>query len=557
MDDDRAGNQLFGDATAVRDRAYENDVQMYDAEPVTRRAPAVPRAAWRRPPDTGDAEATAGYIAAIGVDNDSPGIGGRNMEDFVKNLVVPPCGVILANDHIDGAMWVISRTVGQVHQEVSTAAKENSVFAYDHVSATVRNAIQVVQVHTNHWIAIRRYKGVVEVADSSGAANINDRDTTIRINQLFGAHLSKSVVSCPQQHNANDCGLFAIACAVDWAHDEDDLMRAPFNTDSATMRQYLQECYRVAAFRHPFPRAASSAAANASMVSANALSSAVRWALGNAATTSKAGDAHGNVDRAAESTPTAVRRRVNPDSLLTPVSALAAATASFAPFTCDADYDEPIRRARVAPVNDGTSNMALRNDEIDAAMVMISRKVGQDFQRVKTAMTDADGYEYVPHKVRNPIQIVLVDGTKWIAMRRHLNEVSKKDEVQIADTSGCAAISRDARTHAAQLFGESVDLHAMRCPLQTYQYDSGVFAIACAVDWACGENDLMKDAFDTNSELMRRHLQSEFHAGYFARQFPATALRAREWRAERSAAAAVGPGGQLIAERLTSARWHK
>ena len=129
MDDDRAGNQQFGDATAVRDRAYENDVQMYDAEPVTRRAPAVPRAACRRPPDPGDAEATAGYIAAIGADNDSPGIGGRNMEDFVKNLVVPPFGVMLGNDHIDGAMWVISKMVGQQHQKVTTATDDNGGLA--------------------------------------------------------------------------------------------------------------------------------------------------------------------------------------------------------------------------------------------------------------------------------------------------------------------------------------------------------------------------------------------------------------------------------------------
>ena len=128
-------------------------------------------------------------------------------------------------------------------------------------------------------------------------------------------------------------------------------------------------------------------------------------------------------------------------------------------------------------------------------------------------------------------------------MRRDLNELSLKHEVEIADSYGCRTVSRDARTHAGQLFGESVGLHPMRCPMHTYDYDSGVFAIACAVDRACGENDLMKDAFDTNSELMRRHLQAEFHAGYFGRRFPATTLRARQWRAERSAAAGVGPGG--------------
>ena len=78
----------------------------------------MPRAACRRRPDPGDAEATAQYVAAIGTDNDSPGIGGQNMDDFVKKLVVPPCGVMLGNNQIDGAMYVISKMVGQRHQEV-------------------------------------------------------------------------------------------------------------------------------------------------------------------------------------------------------------------------------------------------------------------------------------------------------------------------------------------------------------------------------------------------------------------------------------------------------
>ena len=77
--------------------------------------------------------------------------------------------------------------------------------------------------------------GEVEVANSSASATIDDD-----ANRLFDPQLAKRLVRYPEQHNPHECGLFAIACVVDSAHNVESLMDSPSDTNSAAVRLYFQ-----------------------------------------------------------------------------------------------------------------------------------------------------------------------------------------------------------------------------------------------------------------------------------------------------------------------------
>ena len=103
----------------------------------------------------------------------------------------------------------------------------------------------------------------MQIADSSDGGytgHVHD-EVKLYAHQLFGIDESQIddacvKVRCPRQRNGYDCGLCAIACAVDWAYRADDLLHDPFLTDSNTMRRFLQESFDRREFRTPFYRPA-------------------------------------------------------------------------------------------------------------------------------------------------------------------------------------------------------------------------------------------------------------------------------------------------------------
>ena len=154
----------------------------------------------------------------------------------------------------------ICRLLGQPFQEVRIGL---GTLVYDNMWPQYPNAVQVVQCGLRHWVAIRRRGYVVEIADSMDGGQTQHIEDEVKLyaQQLFGIddlHIENACrkVRCPRQQNGYDCGLCAIACAVDWAFGVNNLMDNPFSTDSNAMRMFLQESFDGRAFRSAFRRAA-------------------------------------------------------------------------------------------------------------------------------------------------------------------------------------------------------------------------------------------------------------------------------------------------------------
>ena len=191
------------------------------------------------------------------------------------------------------------------------------------------------------------------------------------------------------------------------------------------------------------------------------------------------------------------------------------------------DYERFIKHARVAETDDGKTDMWLHTEHIDAAMMLISWKTGQDFQSATIATNRAGAFTYklVLPRFANAMQIILVEGKHWIAIRR------RDTFVEVADSRRGRAVQKmydDAVTRSVQLFGTK-PVKWVQCPMQTHPYDCGVFAIACAFEWACGSEDLVNPAFDSDSTKMRHHL-NYCYANAFLRHFPLPPFRFRQPR---------------------------
>ena len=237
-----------GDSTGRTDRSLERRGRVRDT------SVAAPGARARGQSVDEDGQ-TDEYVAAIASDNAAARGGGPNVQNVVNNARVPMRGsrvMGLTDAHIDPAMRMISEIVKQPYLAARTAS--NNLGCYGRVPADVVNAIQVVQIRNEQWIAMRRYGGRVEIANSSRWACL-DRESETRAAELFGDKLAARIVDGPKQYNDYDSGVIAIACALDWALAPNEQNGLQFDTDSHIMRTFLQKCLNEGAFRQPFPRA--------------------------------------------------------------------------------------------------------------------------------------------------------------------------------------------------------------------------------------------------------------------------------------------------------------
>jgi hypothetical protein len=173
--------------------------------------------------------------------------------------------------------------------------------------------------------------------------------------------------------------------------------------------------------------------------------------------------------------------------------------------------------AHVQPITNTAGDPWLHNAEIDAAMILICNITGQAFQEA-TIATGALGYDNVWANCPRAVQVVQCGLNHWVAMRR------RGDTVEIADSMGGAVVKDELKLHARKLFGydearASHTIVKVPCPAQQNPYDCGLCAIGCALEWVFGVNDLMRDPYDTDTNLMRDFVRESFRIRAFRTTF--------------------------------------
>jgi Ulp1 family protease len=109
----------------------------------------------------------------------------------------------------------------------------------------------IIQIHhdssRSHWITSSSIRGTVEVCDSLRKRNAISKTLKTQLRHTY-AHLYEEQVSmdvrelpCDQQENTYDCGLHAIATAVQIAHAKDPTC----TFDKSRMRSHLLDCFIV------------------------------------------------------------------------------------------------------------------------------------------------------------------------------------------------------------------------------------------------------------------------------------------------------------------------
>lgn len=106
----------------------------------------------------------------------------------------------------------------------------------------ILSGIQIHHVRNNHWITSCSTNGCVQVCDS--IYNSLSEDTAVQLSDIYHSlektnKLEVNMLQCQHQTGSTDCGLFAIAWAVEFANGN-----KPENVtfDQKKMRAHLIQC---------------------------------------------------------------------------------------------------------------------------------------------------------------------------------------------------------------------------------------------------------------------------------------------------------------------------
>ncbi len=84
---------------------------------------------------------------------------------------------------------------------------------------TPQNVVQIHHDHIRcHWYTSTNLNGPVQIFDSR-RPNVLSNDVELQVKKIYALPQGCSIaLPLPSQDNANDCGIFAIAFAVDLCH---------------------------------------------------------------------------------------------------------------------------------------------------------------------------------------------------------------------------------------------------------------------------------------------------------------------------------------------------
>lgn len=137
--------------------------------------------------------------------------------------------------------------------EYGTALSKDQIDFYKKASRT-KDYIQILNTGRNHWVTciLKRGSSTMYLLDSNIQAEITGH-TKIQIAMCLKSMDNSITIErppCQQQTNSVDCGLFAIANAIEFIN-EGKIKYTDF--DTSKMRDHLYNCL-VDGFVSPFPR---------------------------------------------------------------------------------------------------------------------------------------------------------------------------------------------------------------------------------------------------------------------------------------------------------------
>ena len=118
--------------------------------------------------------------------------------------------------------------------------------------------LQFHLVNKSHYVLSSTFERVVQIYDSQKKSDIVEDDLMRQLAQLYnilGMELDEGsyfLVDCQQQTNGNDCGLYAIANAVELLHGDGDHISS-IRFEESQMRAHLKDCL-LSGIMTPFPR---------------------------------------------------------------------------------------------------------------------------------------------------------------------------------------------------------------------------------------------------------------------------------------------------------------
>ena len=147
-------------------------------------------------------------------------------------------GIWIADDEIHAASLLLTKQYPSLSIPVDT-------LRHTGLGVAGENAIQIMHDRVNHWIVTTNLSGNVEVFDSIYRKPHNE-DVKKMLCLFYKRNIAygKLKISYPnvqRQLGSNDCGLFAIAFAVDLA-ERNDLTQIFYKQDE--MRDHLVDCFR-------------------------------------------------------------------------------------------------------------------------------------------------------------------------------------------------------------------------------------------------------------------------------------------------------------------------
>lgn len=166
-------------------------------------------------------------------------------EDLVSGIMR---GEMLSDLHVNFSQRLLKRQFPNLRGLQSTLYQQKSE---TEMSATVKDQLQIIHCHSNHWIAVSSVgcmNGDVNVYDSIYSSL--DENTKRMVCNLFHTNTKNiKVQSMQKQVGGLDCGVFAIAVITSIAYDKDP---SELRFDQKEMRRHLSNCFNDAHIK-PFP----------------------------------------------------------------------------------------------------------------------------------------------------------------------------------------------------------------------------------------------------------------------------------------------------------------